>query len=146
MKKNVQCVEKNEWQMRLRWVSGENSPQQVQYDGRTATSSVSTFSQSDMCSSNYHFALFKFIQIVYFLISFNLIGNIYTCHIKFKTNYVQVPPSKVRRLISDGMTLATSIQLCSQAFMLPPLTPTNMEGFFLQFIFIFYNTYIFYIL
>ncbi|KAI3450185.1 hypothetical protein Pfo_006850 [Paulownia fortunei] len=39
--------------MRLTWVSGDQNPQQVQYgNGQTATSSVSTFSQADMCTSS----------------------------------------------------------------------------------------------
>ncbi|XP_073037547.1 probable inactive purple acid phosphatase 27 isoform X1 [Primulina eburnea] len=42
--------------MKLRWVSGDQNPQQVQYgDGKTssiATSTVSTFTQNDMCSSS----------------------------------------------------------------------------------------------
>ncbi|KAK0573848.1 hypothetical protein LWI29_014474 [Acer saccharum] len=38
--------------MRLRWVSGDNEPQQVQYgDGKSETSQVSTFSKDDMCNS-----------------------------------------------------------------------------------------------
>lgn len=37
--------------MRLTWVSGSKEPQQVQYgDGKTHTSTVTTFSQDDMCS------------------------------------------------------------------------------------------------
>ncbi|KAK4419782.1 putative inactive purple acid phosphatase 27 [Sesamum alatum] len=39
--------------MRLRWVSGDQKPQQVQYgNGLKSTSSVSTFSQADMCTSS----------------------------------------------------------------------------------------------
>ncbi|KAL0370890.1 UNVERIFIED_CONTAM: putative inactive purple acid phosphatase 27 [Sesamum angustifolium] len=39
--------------MRLTWVSGDEKPQQVQYgNGQEATSSVSTFSQADMCTSS----------------------------------------------------------------------------------------------
>ncbi|KAL0435148.1 UNVERIFIED_CONTAM: hypothetical protein Sradi_0222700 [Sesamum radiatum] len=39
--------------MRLRWVSGDQKPQQVQYgNGQKASSSVSTFSQADMCTSS----------------------------------------------------------------------------------------------
>lgn len=38
--------------MRVTWVSGDNSPQQVQYgNGKSQTSVVTTFSQADMCSS-----------------------------------------------------------------------------------------------
>ncbi|KAK6928842.1 Calcineurin-like phosphoesterase domain, ApaH type [Dillenia turbinata] len=38
--------------MRVTWVSGDNSPQHVQYGGgKSATSQVSTFSQDNMCSS-----------------------------------------------------------------------------------------------
>jgi len=37
--------------MRLTWVSGGKEPQQIQYaNGKTVTSTVSTFSQADMCS------------------------------------------------------------------------------------------------
>ena len=37
--------------MRLTWVSGDKEPQQVQYEnGKTVTSTVTTFSQDDMCS------------------------------------------------------------------------------------------------
>ncbi|XP_073144952.1 probable inactive purple acid phosphatase 27 [Henckelia pumila] len=39
--------------MKVRWVSGDQNPQQVQYgDGKTSTSTVSTFTQDDMCSSS----------------------------------------------------------------------------------------------
>ncbi|KAK4407606.1 putative inactive purple acid phosphatase 27, partial [Sesamum angolense] len=39
--------------MTLTWVSGDEKPQQVQYgNGQKATSSVSTFSQADMCTSS----------------------------------------------------------------------------------------------
>ncbi|KAK1370470.1 Purple acid phosphatase [Heracleum sosnowskyi] len=38
--------------MRVTWVSGDKSPQQVQYgNGKSETSTVTTFSQDDMCSS-----------------------------------------------------------------------------------------------
>ncbi|ESW03450.1 hypothetical protein PHAVU_011G014900 [Phaseolus vulgaris] len=38
--------------MRLTWVSGDKKPQQIQYaNGKIATSTVSTFSKTDMCSS-----------------------------------------------------------------------------------------------
>ncbi|KAJ9558211.1 hypothetical protein OSB04_012825 [Centaurea solstitialis] len=38
--------------MRLTWVSGDKSPQQVQYaNGKSQTSSVTTFSQENMCTS-----------------------------------------------------------------------------------------------
>ncbi|KAK7312124.1 hypothetical protein VNO77_35740 [Canavalia gladiata] len=38
--------------LKLTWVSGDKEPQQVQYGkGKTATSTVTTFSQSDMCSA-----------------------------------------------------------------------------------------------
>ncbi|KAK7404269.1 hypothetical protein VNO78_05025 [Psophocarpus tetragonolobus] len=38
--------------MRLTWVSGDKKPQQIQYgNGKTVTSTVSTFSKDDMCSS-----------------------------------------------------------------------------------------------
>ncbi|KAJ0038389.1 hypothetical protein Pint_23840 [Pistacia integerrima] len=38
--------------IRLRWVSGDKEPQQVEYgDGKTLTSQVSTFTQDNMCSS-----------------------------------------------------------------------------------------------
>ncbi|KAK1360460.1 Purple acid phosphatase [Heracleum sosnowskyi] len=38
--------------MRVTWVSGDDSPQQVQYgNGKSQTSVVTTFSQADMCSS-----------------------------------------------------------------------------------------------
>ncbi|ONK78435.1 uncharacterized protein A4U43_C02F18730 [Asparagus officinalis] len=37
--------------MRLTWVSGDKSPQKVQYgDGKSETSAVTTFTQNDMCS------------------------------------------------------------------------------------------------
>jgi len=37
--------------MRLTWVSGDKKPQQIQYaNGKIATSTVSTFSKTDMCS------------------------------------------------------------------------------------------------
>jgi len=40
--------------MRVTWVSGSQRPQQVQYgNGKSATSLVSTFSQTDMCNSSY---------------------------------------------------------------------------------------------
>ncbi|XP_014522753.1 probable inactive purple acid phosphatase 27 [Vigna radiata var. radiata] len=38
--------------MRLTWVSGDEEPQQIQYaNGKAVTSTVTTFSQADMCSS-----------------------------------------------------------------------------------------------
>ncbi|KAK1316388.1 putative inactive purple acid phosphatase 27 [Acorus calamus] len=38
--------------MRLTWVSGDGKPQQVQYgDGKSISSTVTTFTQDDMCSS-----------------------------------------------------------------------------------------------
>ncbi|XP_027909131.1 probable inactive purple acid phosphatase 27 isoform X2 [Vigna unguiculata] len=38
--------------MRLTWVSGDKEPQQIQYgNGEAVTSTVTTFSQADMCSS-----------------------------------------------------------------------------------------------
>jgi hypothetical protein len=37
-------------QMRLTWVSGNGDPQEVYYDGgRTSTSTISTFTPSQMC-------------------------------------------------------------------------------------------------
>jgi len=40
-----------ELQMRLTWVSGDKQPQQIQYGkGKAVTSTVSTFSQAEMCS------------------------------------------------------------------------------------------------
>jgi len=37
--------------MRLTWVSGDKEPQQIQYgNGEAVTSTVTTFSQADMCS------------------------------------------------------------------------------------------------
>ncbi|KAG6415530.1 hypothetical protein SASPL_122942 [Salvia splendens] len=48
----VASVDSTATSMRLTWVSGDRSPQQVQYgDAQTAHSSVSTFSQDDMCTS-----------------------------------------------------------------------------------------------
>jgi hypothetical protein len=41
-------------QVRLTWVSGDKEPQQVQYgNGKTQTSEVTTFSQDNMCSSEF---------------------------------------------------------------------------------------------
>ncbi|XP_026659661.2 probable inactive purple acid phosphatase 27 isoform X2 [Phoenix dactylifera] len=38
--------------MKITWVSGDNSPQEVQYgDGKSATSQVTTFTQADMCGT-----------------------------------------------------------------------------------------------
>ncbi|KAL9249440.1 putative inactive purple acid phosphatase 24 [Drosera capensis] len=38
--------------MKLRWISGDQNPQQLQYaNGQTATSNVTTFTQNDMCTS-----------------------------------------------------------------------------------------------
>ncbi|XP_057784787.1 probable inactive purple acid phosphatase 27 isoform X2 [Salvia miltiorrhiza] len=49
---HVASVDSTATSMRLTWVSGNQSPQQVQYgDAQTANSSVSTFSQADMCTS-----------------------------------------------------------------------------------------------
>ncbi|XP_041992872.1 probable inactive purple acid phosphatase 27 isoform X1 [Salvia splendens] len=49
---HVASVDSTATSMRLTWVSGDRSPQQVQYgDAQTAHSSVSTFSQDDMCTS-----------------------------------------------------------------------------------------------
>ena len=40
--------------MRLTWVSGDEEPQQVQYGhGMSQNSVVSTFTQDDMCSSEF---------------------------------------------------------------------------------------------
>ena len=40
--------------MRLTWVSGDEEPQQVQYgDGMSQNSAVTTFTQDDMCSSEF---------------------------------------------------------------------------------------------
>lgn len=40
--------------MKLTWVSGDQNPQEVEYgNGKMATSSVSTFTQKDMCQGNY---------------------------------------------------------------------------------------------
>lgn len=37
--------------MRVTWVSGDETPQQLQYGyGKSQTSQVSTFTQKDMCS------------------------------------------------------------------------------------------------
>ncbi|XP_057784798.1 probable inactive purple acid phosphatase 27 [Salvia miltiorrhiza] len=50
---HVASVDSTATSMRLTWVSGNQSPQQVQYgDAQTANSSVSTFSQADMCTSS----------------------------------------------------------------------------------------------
>ncbi|GAB2302313.1 hypothetical protein Dimus_036327 [Dionaea muscipula] len=41
--------------MKLRWISGDQNPQQLQYaNGQTATSTVTTFTQNDMCTSVLH--------------------------------------------------------------------------------------------
>lgn len=47
-------------QIRVTWVSGDKSPQKVQYgNGKSQTSAVTTFSQDDMCS--------KYISLLYLL-------------------------------------------------------------------------------
>ncbi|KAK1552177.1 hypothetical protein Q3G72_011887 [Acer saccharum] len=51
-KKECKKYNNGKCEMRLRWVSGDNEPQQVQYgDGKSETSQVSTFSKDDMCNS-----------------------------------------------------------------------------------------------
>lgn len=40
--------------MRVTWVSGDDKPQKLQYDGgKTQASQVTTFTQNDMCSEFY---------------------------------------------------------------------------------------------
>ncbi|KAL1558743.1 putative inactive purple acid phosphatase 27 [Salvia divinorum] len=50
---HVASVDSTATSMRLTWVSGDRGSQQVQYgDAQTANSSVSTFTQADMCTSS----------------------------------------------------------------------------------------------
>ncbi|KAJ4798043.1 Purple acid phosphatase [Rhynchospora pubera] len=50
---HVSSIDSTGTSMRLTWVSGDNTPQQVQYaSGKTATSTVKTFTTADMCSSS----------------------------------------------------------------------------------------------
>jgi len=52
-------------QMRLTWVSGSKEPQEVQYgDGKTLISTITTFSQDDMCS--------EFFILIIILVCFGL--------------------------------------------------------------------------
>ncbi|KAG8388806.1 hypothetical protein BUALT_Bualt02G0163400 [Buddleja alternifolia] len=49
---HISTIDSTATSMRLRWVSADKNPQQVQYgNGQVAKSSVSTFSQKDMCTS-----------------------------------------------------------------------------------------------
>ncbi|QCD88917.1 alkaline phosphatase D [Vigna unguiculata] len=49
---HLSSIDSSATSMRLTWVSGGKEPQQIQYaNGKTVTSTVSTFSQADMCSS-----------------------------------------------------------------------------------------------
>lgn len=57
--------------MKLRWVSGDKKPQKVQYGGgKSATSTVTTFTKDDMCSkfpredNCIHFILFCLVLIL----------------------------------------------------------------------------------
>ncbi|XP_010931589.1 probable inactive purple acid phosphatase 27 [Elaeis guineensis] len=47
---HLSSIDSSGTSMKVTWVSGDNSPQQVQYgDGNSATSQVTTFTQDDMC-------------------------------------------------------------------------------------------------
>ncbi|XP_014521523.1 nucleotide pyrophosphatase/phosphodiesterase-like [Vigna radiata var. radiata] len=49
---HLSSIDSSGTSMRLTWVSGEMKPQQIQYaNGKTVTSTVTTFSKADMCSS-----------------------------------------------------------------------------------------------
>ncbi|KAL9370109.1 hypothetical protein Peur_041308 [Populus x canadensis] len=49
---HVSSTDSTATSMRLTWVSGSKEPQEVQYgDGKTLTSTITTFSQDDMCTS-----------------------------------------------------------------------------------------------
>ncbi|KAK7341162.1 hypothetical protein VNO80_24087 [Phaseolus coccineus] len=49
---HLSSIDSSGTSMRLTWVSGDMKPQQIQYaNGKIVTSTVSTFSQADMCSS-----------------------------------------------------------------------------------------------
>ncbi|XP_077219257.1 nucleotide pyrophosphatase/phosphodiesterase-like [Tasmannia lanceolata] len=49
---HLSSVDSSGESMRLTWVSGDATPQQIQYgDGKSETSQVSTFTQKDMCDS-----------------------------------------------------------------------------------------------
>ncbi|XP_010999580.1 PREDICTED: probable inactive purple acid phosphatase 27 [Populus euphratica] len=49
---HVSSTDSTATSMRLTWVSGSEEPQEVQYgDGKTLTSTITTFSQDDMCTS-----------------------------------------------------------------------------------------------
>ncbi|XP_024028054.1 probable inactive purple acid phosphatase 27 isoform X2 [Morus notabilis] len=49
---HISSVDSSGASMRVTWVSGDDKPQQVQYDGgKTQTSQVTTFTQNDMCKS-----------------------------------------------------------------------------------------------
>lgn len=49
---HLSSIDSTATSMRLTWVSGDKEPQQIQYgNGKKVTSTVSTFSQDDMCSS-----------------------------------------------------------------------------------------------
>lgn len=48
---HISSIDSTATSMRLTWVSGDRTPQQVRYgDGNSATSTVTTFTQNDMCS------------------------------------------------------------------------------------------------
>ncbi|KAJ4778500.1 Purple acid phosphatase [Rhynchospora pubera] len=50
---HVSSIDSTGTSMRLTWVSGDQTPQQVQYaSGKSATSTVKTFTVADMCSSS----------------------------------------------------------------------------------------------
>ncbi|KAL8531334.1 hypothetical protein ACS0TY_008093 [Phlomoides rotata] len=49
---HISTIDSTGTSVKLRWVSGDKNPQQVQYNNaHTATSNVTTFSQADMCTS-----------------------------------------------------------------------------------------------
>ncbi|MCD7457310.1 hypothetical protein HAX54_034837 [Datura stramonium] len=51
---HLSSIDSTATSMRVTWVSGDKTPQQLQYgDGKSQTSQVSTFTQNDMCTKDF---------------------------------------------------------------------------------------------